>query len=123
MRMDSSFSVSAAKRRIPSERRSVAIASSTPHTPSSPLPFSIQRNVLSSSSKYSLSQGQFSVDRGSYGSYTSPRIISPTASVQSFNCWRRLGAMVSLSQPASPKISSTERKEAPITTVFTPFFL
>ena len=65
MRMDSSFSVSAAKRRMPSESRSVAITSSAPHPLSPRLPFSIQRKVGSSSSKYSLSHGQFSTDRRS----------------------------------------------------------
>ena len=123
MRMDSSFSVSAAKRRMPSESRSVAMASSTPHPRSPRLPFSIQRKVASSSSKYSLSQGQFSADRRSYGSYASHPLATPTSAVQSFSCCSRLGAMVSLSQPARPRISSTERKDAPITTVFTPFFL
>ena len=50
-RIASSFLVSAAKRRIPSLSKSVAIVSSTPHTASPSLPFSIQRNVLSSTSK------------------------------------------------------------------------
>ena len=50
-RIASSFLVSAAKRRIPSLSKSVAIVSSTPHPASPSLPFSIQRNMLSSTSK------------------------------------------------------------------------
>lgn len=46
-----------------------------------------------------------------------------TSSCDSLSSCSNLGAMVSLSQPATPKISSTERNEAPITTVLIPFFL
>ena len=123
IRIFSSFSVSAANLRMPSDSRSVAMLSSRPHSPPPPLPFSIQRNVGSSSSMYASSHAQFSAFIASYGSYVSFQPLSPTGSVQSFSCCSRFGAIVSLSQPARPSTSSTLRNDAPITTVFTPFFL
>lgn len=123
IRIFSSFSVSAANLRMPSDSRSVAIESSRPHTPHPLLPFSIQRNVGSSSSMYDSSHAQFSALIASNGSYASPPLLFLTGSVQSFSCCSRFGAMVSLSQPARPRTSSTLRNDAPITTVFTPFFL
>lgn len=122
-KIDSSFTVSAAKRRIPSANRSVAIVSSTLHSLIPFPPFSIQRKVLSSISKYSRSDGHDSSDSGANGSYTSLSSRILTSSVESINCCSRFGAIVSLSHPASPKISSTERNDAPITTVLIPFFL